>query len=879
MKKKAFLLTTFLTLAILIVAACFTLTAEAETVTEETEDLFILGDVDESLEIDSRDYFLLKRFVLVSMTLTDAQQRRADVNESGEIDALDYLLLKRYCLGTYFIRQPKHEHRYDADGWCILCKQHRPTEGLTYSRADIMITWYQGDQIIDITYWPGMSPSYNARVPNTFTGTEVYFPDEYEGLPVVGVGVDSSDYMKTHLQSIYVPNGVEAIGSCNDLIALRSVTLSEGLKTIGEGAFSGCTAIQSLKLPNSLERIEGSAFSGCTGLRSINLPDNLEIIKEYAFDGCTALTDITIPERVREVGTGAFNGCTALKSVRINARVLGCNVFEGCDHLEKVSFGRTFLKGHQQTFYECASIQEVYIEDWKTWCESDLYLGQYEHELKLYYRGELAVDIRIPSDVSFVNYQTFANLSFLRSIVFEEGVVSIEGFRDCQNLESVTLPDSVQYISAFNGCTSLKRVVFPDGIASISGFNDCSNLKEIILPDHPIEITSFNGSAYARDQKNWSNGALYCGRHLLQTNESISKNYTVRAGTLSVSYGAFAGNKTIESVTLPEGITVLTGFGHCERLKTIVLPSTITTIDYDACCECPNLSSIVIPDSVETIGSYAFFHCPSLSNITIGQGIKSVGICAFFDTGYYNDPKNWSNGFLYLGTCLIEVKPDHIGVCTVKAGTTVLADMAFYDCGKLTEIRLPSSLKAIGVQSFQNCSSLTVVKGLDNVEQIGEYAFCACTSLTIISLPQNLRDIPAGCFNDCSSLKTVTFGDSILTIGDDAFSGTKLSGTYTFKSIRSIGNKAFYGCPLTEVTLGNDLKRIGESAFEGNSNTNPIERIVFANPDGWYSFYMTEIGFYGPRFTISFRDPAEAASLLSWVTLESFYAWYPFYHD
>ena len=59
------------------------------------------GDVDQSGEIDSLDYLLLKRHVLGSLTLSAEQQLLADIDRSGSLDAQDYLLLKRYVMGTY----------------------------------------------------------------------------------------------------------------------------------------------------------------------------------------------------------------------------------------------------------------------------------------------------------------------------------------------------------------------------------------------------------------------------------------------------------------------------------------------------------------------------------------------------------------------------------------------------------------------------------------------------------------------------------------------------------------------------------------------------------------------------------------------------------
>ena len=61
------------------------------------------GDVNGDGDRTAVDYLMLKRAVLLSLTLNADQESRADVNGDGSIDARDYLLLKRHILGTYTI--------------------------------------------------------------------------------------------------------------------------------------------------------------------------------------------------------------------------------------------------------------------------------------------------------------------------------------------------------------------------------------------------------------------------------------------------------------------------------------------------------------------------------------------------------------------------------------------------------------------------------------------------------------------------------------------------------------------------------------------------------------------------------------------------------
>ena len=107
-----------------------------------------------------------------------------------------------------------------------------------------------------------------------------------------------------------VPASVTTIGEYAFAVsALTDVTLPDGLQTIGEGAFGGCTALKSVTLPAGLKEIEKNAFGGCETLTSINLPEGLKTIGEGAFNECTALKSITTSRRKwKRSETMPFNG-------------------------------------------------------------------------------------------------------------------------------------------------------------------------------------------------------------------------------------------------------------------------------------------------------------------------------------------------------------------------------------------------------------------------------------------------------------------------------------------------------------------------------------------------------------------------------------------
>ena len=73
---------------------------------------------------------------------------------------------------------------------------------------------------------------------------------------------------------------------------VKSVSIQNGVTSIGDGAFSGCTGLTSVTIPNGVTSIGHAAFSGCTGLTSVTIPDIVASIGSAAFSGCTGLTEI-----------------------------------------------------------------------------------------------------------------------------------------------------------------------------------------------------------------------------------------------------------------------------------------------------------------------------------------------------------------------------------------------------------------------------------------------------------------------------------------------------------------------------------------------------------------------------------------------------------
>ena len=152
--------------------------------------------------------------------------------------------------------------------------------------------------------------------------------------------------------------GVEARGE------MTKVIFEDGVTSIGNFAFDGCTGLTSVTIGNSVTSIGQMAFFGCTGLTSVTIGNSVISIGDNAFQNCSGLTSITIPNSVTRIGLNAFYGCTGLSSIEIPSSVtrIGGFAFHGCTSLETVTIHAESLERYgAYAFDGTAAALKIYV--------------------------------------------------------------------------------------------------------------------------------------------------------------------------------------------------------------------------------------------------------------------------------------------------------------------------------------------------------------------------------------------------------------------------------------------------------------------------------------------------------------------------------------
>lgn len=408
-----------------------------------------------------------------------------------------------------------------------------------------------------------------------------------------------------------------------------------------------------------------------------------------------------------------------------------------------------------------------------------------------------------------------------------------------------TVKDGTRSIAdnAFFGCDALTSVSVPQTVKRIgtNAFYGCSALTQIDLPDSGMYISAyaFSDSALYADERNWENGALYLGKHLVKVNTDLAGTFAVKDGTKSVACNAFEQCSAIEQITLPDSVSEIgaNAFDNCRALTLVTLPAGLTRLNDYVFVNCRQLQTLTLPQTLTHIGEGAFAYCCALQTITVPAEVTDIGVGAFsyctaltaIDVNGENTAFTAADGILYNknGTSLLAY-PQGNAAQTLVVSQTVehIADFAFAGCTALQNVTLPDGLHSIGAYAFDGCASLSEITFEQGMLKIGERAFQNCTALTAVALPERLTEVSENTFTGCASLRQITFGKALTAIGNGAFSGcSALQSTVIPDGVAEIGMSAFRACDsLTSVTLPDSIESIGLYAF---SNCAKLTDIYF----------------------------------------------------
>ena len=635
---------------------------------------------------------------------------------------------------------------------------------------------------------------------------------------------DYAFYSCNALTEIIIPNSVTYIGSgsfgsCNKL---ETVILPIQLTAIENQAFTGC-GFSEITIPNTVKTIGQSCFINCKNLRSINIPNSVTTISNSAFENCTALTGLTIGSSVTYIGNSAFGGCSALTDVVIPNSVMTLDgfVFGSCTNLKSVVLPNSLATIGYFSFYKCTNLTDITIPNSVT---------KIDYSAFSYCRSLTNLDI--PNSVTFIGNSAFSYCIALTTLTIPGSVNSIESsaFDGCTGLTSIhvkrdvplNFSNSTDVFNNVNKSTCILNVPFGSKAlyAAANQWQDFTNIIEdygFLLDKNTLNVGSTKGSIVTVNILSNEEWSALCDQSWLKvspttftgnktitfTAEANPSSSAIRIAKVTISAnGVQSKTITITQAISPKAINITAGELYnslaTEELKNIMDLTVTGSIDAR--------DFRIIRDSMPALRTLDLTQTRVLSYIG-SQGTESIYSSysylanAIPQYAFYNG--SYSSG----KRTLVSIK--------LPSSTRSIGRESFNSCPVLTEVIIPDSVKLIDRNAFEYCRALTSIVIPKSVTALGQNAFYYCSGLTSVTLSDSLTTIAWDAFANCTSLTDIKFGKSINSISISAFYNcTSLKNIIIPNSVISIGSSSFSSCTgLTEVIIGDSVKEIGSSAF------------------------------------------------------------------
>ena len=641
----------------------------------------------------------------------------------------------------------------------------------------------------------------------------------------IGDGITSignfSFFNCVSLKSLTLPNSVSVIGSeaFNGCKLLETVVCGTGLKTIGTKAFSGNSKLSSIQLNEGLETIGKSAFYYCRNLASISLPNSLVAVKDKAFE-LSGLTSIVIPENVSELGMNIVYLSDKLQSISVAENNTSFRAWDNVlyqlseDGSPYQTLAYAYASGSgtvqiaaqtekigHSTFYKAAKVTSVILAD----------------------------TIKEIGEDSF--YQT--NIEY---IDFPDSLEKIgnTAFVGCKNLKEVHIPDQVQSIGtyAFWLCEGIKTITVGKGLQSLNGYiiMDCIALDTITISKENPYLDVIDNVVYNKDHT-----ALY-----LYAPAKAEETYYVLDTVRSIGDYSIRSAQFLTELYMPESLNYFSKKSCMytnPKLKSIYFPGNAPTFDTSSNIEVENVLIYRDPSTTgwdaEGWGQFNFADWDP-SNVEQNQGTfgdvswnyeADKGRIIFTGSGEIPDftqgsPAPWNAYISDIQT----IEAEHV---------TKIGNYAFQNAEKLLRLETGAQLQKIGDYAFADCSKLIYLE-IAAVEEIGVSAFRNNSSIKECLDLEKVSSIGAGAFAGCSTFTDITLGAHLTSLEENVFAGCSgLSSLMIPEHVSAIDSNALKDCTsLRTINIPASVRSIGAQSFAGNTQ---LQKVYFygAVPGNW----------------------------------------------
>lgn len=471
-------------------------------------------------------------------------------------------------------------------------------EAFLYCSSLVQVTMSQNMRIIGTAAFSGCTSLISITIPSTVSdisaGAFFDCPKLIEvyncsvTLPI-SIGGPAYGHVGAYAKNVYTPDrGASKLTTTDD----GYVFYIDGDERYLMGKLDA-TTVKELVLPadcnGATYEIYDYAFHSCDAVLTVTIPDGVTSIGEHAFYGCELLARATIGNGVVSMGSLSFASCDSLVSITLGNSVtsIGSSAFRySYKLLEIYNYSSlTLTKGADDYGYVAYYAKDIYtdttsITKLAQYGEYIFYFDGNTYYLVGKWNGRQVETLTLPENYNGNTYAIY-NYAFnswyrLEQVTIPDSVTGIcdGAFYYCRSLTAVTIPNSVTSIgrSAFSGCQSLASVTIGTRVESIGDFAFSGlPLREVIIPD---SVVSIGENAFAD-----------C---------DVLASVTLGNGLVSIGEAAFSRCRSLTSIIIPDSTTSIGkyAFNTCVALKNVTIGSSLSRIGAYAFQNCDALSTV-----------------------------------------------------------------------------------------------------------------------------------------------------------------------------------------------------------------------------------------------------------------------------------------------
>ena len=481
-----------------------------------------------------------------------------------------------------------------------------------------------------------------------------------------------------------------------------------------------------INFKSPVTRINDKAFKD-KPIVTITLPDGIKTIGKSAFAGSTyndvtiTLASINIPGSVELIDADAFMYCNALRTLRFEPGPTRLKI--ECIHDGIYGYGPFYYTGPSEPYVLYLDREFDYIHNGEPFfpdnIEESLFAG--------------ACEVNFGPNITEISDRMFADTP-LTEVTIPSNIKTVgeRAFYHCIFLEKLTISSGVEEIrpNAFMSCDKLSEIIIEDSDEPLT-------LSSI----HLNHLTKNDYGPF----KDSPLKSIYLGRDINHTDGTTTFYPDERdEGIFSMSDYIRDTSTFISTVTIGPKVSHINDYMFSNlRIESITIPSTVSSVGYSAFEQCIKLKTVNIEESDQSLSigyqlyylgatyEYGTFYDSPLQTVSLRREL-------IYKDKNGNDftPDGWEEGVF---------ANKHDNFTSINLGGNLRNILPYmFSHSETSGVWIPHTIKSIGAKAFTNCDNLsTLTLGYDGTTvfpTIGEKVFEDCDKTVKIKVRESVYD-------------------------------------------------------------------------------------------------------------------------------------------